>query len=49
MALLITSAAMIGVFPLALRNASLVALLTVGIPTVLLALGPGRDRASRAA
>jgi cation-transporting ATPase E len=44
-ALVIMSAWLIGIFPLELRNGSLVTLLTVGIPSILLALWaqPGPD------
>jgi cation-transporting ATPase E len=43
-ALVVMSAWLIGIFPLELRNSSLVTLLTVGIPSILLALWarPGR-------
>jgi cation-transporting ATPase E len=37
-ALVITSALVVGIFPLAVRNGSVITLLTVGIPTVFLAL-----------
>ncbi|HEY8287189.1 MAG TPA: HAD-IC family P-type ATPase, partial [Chloroflexota bacterium] len=51
MALVIVSALVVGIFPLAVRNSSVITLLTVGIPSVLLAFWaqPGiRPRASLA-
>lgn len=45
-ALLIVSSLVIGIFPISLRNGSLITLLTVGIPTILLALWaqPGQPK-----
>jgi cation-transporting ATPase E len=48
-ALVITSALVVGIFPLAVRNASVITLLTVGVPSVFLALWarPGAQTRAR--